>query len=54
MLGAIVPKEIEPTKFPNFPKHDPNATCRYCVGYIGHSTKANHVGDHLVIQSFSL
>ncbi|XP_050918568.1 uncharacterized protein LOC127135999 [Lathyrus oleraceus] len=38
-VRAIVPKEI-PAAFPPFrPKHDPNASCAYHVGYIRHSTE---------------
>ncbi|CAK8571617.1 unnamed protein product [Lathyrus sativus] len=38
--GAIIPKEIETTKFPYHPRHDPNATCGYHAGYVGHSTES--------------
>lgn len=38
--GEIVPKEIKPARFPYHPKHNPNATCGYLAGYIGHYTEA--------------
>lgn len=38
-VGAIVPKEIPVTTPPFRPKHDPNASCAYHVGFIGHSTE---------------
>ncbi|KAI5431253.1 hypothetical protein KIW84_035429 [Lathyrus oleraceus] len=41
--GAIVPKQIEPAKFPYNHKHDPYATCGYHAGYVGHSTETCHV-----------
>lgn len=41
-VGAIVPKQIEPAKFPYPHKHDPYATCGYHDGYVGYSTKACH------------
>ncbi|KAI5381491.1 hypothetical protein KIW84_UN0086 [Lathyrus oleraceus] len=40
---AIVPKQIEPAKFPYSHKHDPHATRGYHVGYVGHSTETCHV-----------
>lgn len=39
-VGEIVSKEIKPARFPYHLRHDPNATCRYHAGYIGHSIKA--------------
>ena len=42
-VGAIVPKQIEPAKFPYGRKHDPHATCGYHAGYVGHSTETCHV-----------
>ncbi|KAI5423567.1 hypothetical protein KIW84_046489 [Lathyrus oleraceus] len=41
--GAIVPKQIEPAKFPYNHKHDPHAMCEYHAGYVGHSTEACNV-----------
>lgn len=35
--GSIVPKQIESSRFPYHPKHDPNATCRYHVRHVGYS-----------------
>ncbi|KAI5435081.1 hypothetical protein KIW84_021783 [Lathyrus oleraceus] len=40
---AIVPKQIEPARFPYSRKHDPHATCGYYAGYVWHSTKTCHV-----------
>ncbi|XP_050878511.1 uncharacterized protein LOC127082315 [Lathyrus oleraceus] len=38
-VGAIVPREL-PTAFPLFNhSHNPNATCAFHIGYIGHSTE---------------
>ncbi|XP_050889272.1 uncharacterized protein LOC127094487 [Lathyrus oleraceus] len=37
--GAIIPKEIPHGMPPYHPKHNPNASCAYHAGYIGHSTK---------------
>lgn len=34
---AIMPKQIQPARFPYHPKHDPNAIYGYLVGYVGHS-----------------
>ncbi|KAI5409938.1 hypothetical protein KIW84_055410 [Lathyrus oleraceus] len=42
-VRAIVPKQIEPAKFPYHRKHDPHATCGYHAGYVGHSTEACHI-----------
>ncbi|KAI5444276.1 hypothetical protein KIW84_012778 [Lathyrus oleraceus] len=42
-VGAIMPKQIEPAKFPYSHKHDPHATCGYHAGYVGHSTETCHV-----------
>lgn len=42
-VGAIVPKQIEPAKFPYHRKHDPHATYRYHAGYVGHPTESCHV-----------
>lgn len=39
-VGVIVPKDLKPSKFPNYSKHNPNATCGYHAGYIGYSTEA--------------
>lgn len=36
-MGAIVPKEIPPVIPHYHPKHNPNASCAFHVGYIGHS-----------------
>lgn len=36
-VGEVVPKEIKLAIFPYHPKHDPNASCVYHAGYIGHS-----------------
>lgn len=35
----IVPKEISPSTFPYGPKHNPNVSCEFHVGYIGYSTE---------------
>ena len=35
-----MPKEIKPSRFLYHPKHNPNVTCRYHAGYIGHSIEA--------------
>ncbi|CAL5198230.1 unnamed protein product [Lathyrus oleraceus] len=37
--GAIVPKEIPSAVYPYGPKYNPNASCAFHTGYIGHSTK---------------
>ncbi|KAI5396271.1 hypothetical protein KIW84_062465 [Lathyrus oleraceus] len=37
--GAIVPKEIPPATFLYHAKHNPNASCAYLAGHIGHSTE---------------
>ncbi|KAI5420204.1 hypothetical protein KIW84_044115 [Lathyrus oleraceus] len=42
-VGAIVPKQIEPARFPYGYKHDPRATCGYHTEYVGHSTETCHV-----------
>ncbi|KAI5429122.1 hypothetical protein KIW84_033931 [Lathyrus oleraceus] len=42
-IRALMPKQIEPAKFPYHRKHDPHATCGYHAGYVGHSTEAYHV-----------
>ncbi|KAI5430674.1 hypothetical protein KIW84_035041 [Lathyrus oleraceus] len=42
-VGAIMPKQIEPAKFPYRRKHDPHSTCGYHAGYVGNSTGACHV-----------
>lgn len=38
-VGAMVPKQIVPTRFPYNHKHDPHATYGYHAGYVGHSTE---------------
>ncbi|XP_050916384.1 uncharacterized protein LOC127131511 [Lathyrus oleraceus] len=38
-VGAIVPRELSATSPPFNRCHNPNATCAYHVGYIGHSTE---------------
>lgn len=37
--GAIVPKEIPPVVHPYGLKYNPNASCAFHAGYIGHSTE---------------
>lgn len=39
----IMLKEIKFAMFPYHPKHNPNATCGYHVGYKRHSTKAYYI-----------
>ena len=42
-VREIMPKRIQPTRFPSHPKHDHNATCGFHVGHVGHSIeKCNH------------
>ncbi|XP_050919291.1 uncharacterized protein LOC127136815 [Lathyrus oleraceus] len=38
-VGDIILKEIPAATPPFHPKHDPNASCTYHVGFIGHSTE---------------
>lgn len=38
-VRAVMPKQIEPARFPYHPKHDPNAICEYHVGYVGYYTE---------------
>lgn len=35
--GAIMPKQIQPARFPYHPKHDPNAIYGYHFGHVGNS-----------------
>ncbi|KAI5424637.1 hypothetical protein KIW84_030720 [Lathyrus oleraceus] len=42
-VRAIVPKQIEPARFPYRRKHDPQPTCGDHVGYVGHSIEVCHV-----------
>ncbi|KAI5385165.1 hypothetical protein KIW84_071960 [Lathyrus oleraceus] len=47
-VGEIMPKHIEPARFPNHHKHDPNATFGYHAGYVEHSTEACYVPKNKV------
>lgn len=38
-VEAIIPKEIPPAVFPYPLKHNPNVSCAFHAGYIGHSTE---------------
>ncbi|XP_050919781.1 uncharacterized protein LOC127137354 [Lathyrus oleraceus] len=38
-VGAIVPKEIPQAMSPYHYKHNPNASCAYHAGHVGHSTE---------------
>ncbi|XP_050877425.1 uncharacterized protein LOC127081187 [Lathyrus oleraceus] len=38
-LGAIVPRELPASSLPFNRSHNPNATCAFHAGYIGHSTE---------------
>ncbi|KAI5436215.1 hypothetical protein KIW84_022616 [Lathyrus oleraceus] len=40
---AIMPKQIEPAKFPYHREHGLHSTCGYHAGYVGPSTEACHV-----------
>lgn len=42
-VGEIVPKDIEPSKYPFHSKHDPNVVCGYHAGHVGHSIKDCHI-----------
>ncbi|XP_050889569.1 uncharacterized protein LOC127094840 [Lathyrus oleraceus] len=43
-VGAIVPIELPAASPPYNHSHNPNATCAFHAGYIGHSTKDYHSG----------
>lgn len=47
-VEAIVPKEILPAVFPYNPKHNPNVSCAFHAGYIGHSDEDYFVFNNKV------
>lgn len=38
-VGVIAPKEIPPAVYPFGPHHDPNVTCAFHAGYVGHTVE---------------